>query len=373
MHPTRLSYDTIVVGAGQAGLSTGYFLKKQGRDFVILDANTRIGDSWRQRWDSLRLFSPNRYNGLAGMPFPGPAFGFPTKDEMADYLEAYAARFALPVQMGMRVDRLWRHGERFVLDAGTTRFEAANVVVAMANYQKPRIPPFARELDPAKLQMHSSEYRNPGQLRDGGVLIVGAGNSGAEIALEAARSHPTWLAGQESGHIPFRIQSGFARLAIPVLFRIVFHRLLTTGTPIGRSVRPKFISKGLVLIRVKPQDLAAAGVQRTARVVGVRGGRPLLGDGRVLDVANVIWSTGYHAGFAWIDLPALEGEEPRQERGAALDVPGLYFVGQHFLYAASSSQIHGVGRDAEYVVRMIAARQVRGQHSASAEAQRVVA
>ncbi len=373
MHQTRLSYDTIVIGGGQAGLSTGYILKKQGRDFIILDANNRIGDAWRQRWDSLHLFSPNKYNGLAGMPFPGPAFGFPTKDEMADYLEAYAARFALPVQLGVRVERLWRQGERFVLDAGHARFEAANVVVAMASYQKPRIPPFARDLDPAILQMHSSEYRSPGQLRNGAVLIVGVGNSGAEIALEAARSHPTWLAGREIGHVPFRIDRPIARLMIPVLFRIVFHRILTTGTPIGRKARPKFISQALPLIRVKPQDLAAAGVQRTGRVAGVRDGKPELEDGRVLDVANVIWSTGYHAGFSWIDLPVLRGDEPRQERGVAVGMPGLYFVGQHFLYAASSSQIHGVGRDAEYVARRIAARRLRAQHSTNVDTQRVTA
>jgi putative flavoprotein involved in K+ transport len=357
MSPTKFSYDTIIIGGGQAGLSTGYFLKRQRRDFVILDANDRIGDAWRQRWDSLRLFTPNQFNGLAGMPFPGPAHGFPTKDEMGNFLEAYAARYQLPVLTGVRVDRLSRTGGRFVLRGGDQQFEADNIVVAMASYQKARIPAFARELDPAIVQLHSSDYRNPGQLRDGTVLIVGAGNSGAEIALEVVRGHPTWLAGRDTGHVPFRIESGVAQLIlIRLVLRGLFHRVLTTRTPVGRKARPKMITKGMPLVRVKPQDLAAAGVQRVARVAGVRDGKPVLEDRRVLDVANVIWSTGYHAGFSWIDLPAVEGEEPRQERGVAVDVPGLYFVGQHFLYAVSSSQLHGVGRDAEHVARMIAAQ-----------------
>ena len=171
--------QTVVVGAGQAGLSVGYFLARQGLPFVILDSNERIGDSWRNRWDSLRLFTPARYDGLAGMPFPAPAHSFPTKNEMADYLEAYARRFDLPVRTGVRVDGLSRQGGQYVVTAGERRFTAEHVVVAMASYQFPRIPPFADELDPATFQLHSRDYRSPDQLRDGKVLIVGAGNSGS--------------------------------------------------------------------------------------------------------------------------------------------------------------------------------------------------
>src|SRR5262245_53690367 len=163
---------TIVIGGGQAGLSVGYYLKRQGRPFVILEANQRIGDTWRRRWDSLRLFTPARFDGLVGMPFPAPAYSFPTKDEMGDYLERYAARFDLPVRTGVKVDRLTREGRFYVITAGERRFEAEHVVVAMANYQVPRVPPFAGELDPGIVQLHSFDYRNPGQLREGPVLIV---------------------------------------------------------------------------------------------------------------------------------------------------------------------------------------------------------
>ena len=207
------SYDTIIIGGSQAGLATGYYLQQQGRNFVILDANKRIGDSWRKRWNSLRLFTPARYDGLPGMPFPAPAHAFPTKDEMADYLEAYATRFDLPVRTGVKVDCLSRQGDRFIVTAGDLRFEAEHVVVAMSNWQRPRVPPFAQELDPGIVQLHSSEYQNPSQLRDGGVLIVGAGNSGSEIALETAPGHPTWLSGRDTGHLPFRIDGVAARIS----------------------------------------------------------------------------------------------------------------------------------------------------------------
>jgi putative flavoprotein involved in K+ transport len=360
-------FDVIVIGAGQAGLSVGYYLAKRGVKFVILDGNERVGDSWRNRWDSLRLFTTARFDGLVGMPFPAPPRYFPTKDEMADYLESYAKHFGLPVRNRVRVERLSRKGDRYILEAGGRRFEAAQVVVAMASYQKPRIPAFAKELDPGIAQLHSSEYRNLAQLREGGVLIVGAGNSGAEIAVETARRHTTWMSGRDVGQVPFRVNRFFSQIVLlPILFRLVFHRLLTLGTPLGRKARPRIVSQGGLLIRVKRLDLQAAGVQRVPRLAGVRDGKPVLEDGRVLDVANVIWATGFHPGFSWIDLPALdEHGEPKQERGVVASQPGLYFVGLHFLYAMSSTMIHGVARDAKYVADAVRRRasETRKAHS----------
>ena len=217
--------ETIIVGGGQAGLSVGYHLSRLGMPFLIVEANDRIGDSWRKRWDSLRLFTPAQFDGLDGMPFPAPAHAFPTKDEMADYLESYAAKFKLPVRTGVKVDRLSKRGDKFVISAGDHRFEANSVVVAMANFQSPRVPSFASGISPAIVQLHSSEYRNPSQLREGSVLVAGAGNSGAEIAIEVARSHRTWMSGRQTGQVPFRIDSLVARMIlVPFLFRVVFHR-----------------------------------------------------------------------------------------------------------------------------------------------------
>ena len=348
----------------------GYYLARRGLPFVILDASPRIGDAWRNRWDSLRLFTPARYDGLAGMPFPGPAQAFPTKDQMADYLESYAERFDLPVSSGVKVDGLWRQGGRYFLTAGGRRFEAEHVVVAMARYQRPKVPRFARELDPAIVQFHSLEYRNPSQLREGGVLIVGAGNSGAEIAMDVARGHRTWVSGRDVGQVPFRIGGLAARLFLQrLIFRVVFHRLLTIKTPMGRKARPKVLSQGGPLIRTRPADLKAAGVERVPRVVGVRDGLPLLEDDRTLDVANVIWSTGFHSGFSWIHLPVVEEDGmPKHESGVAAGEPGLYFVGLPFIYAFSSTMIHGVGRDAERIAQVIGER-VRANAAESRGAQ----
>ncbi len=350
-------YQVVVVGAGQAGLSVGYHLAKRGVPFVILEANERVGDTWRRRWDSLRLFTTARYDGLDGMPFPAAADRFVTKDEMADYLEAYAKRFALPVRCGVRVERIERRGEHYVIETNGGRLEARHVVVAMANYQSPKVPPFAGALDPLIVQLHSSAYRNPSQLKEGGVLVVGAGNSGAEIAVEVGKSHPTWLSGRDVGHLPFRIERSLGQVLQAFLLRVVFHRVLTVDTPLGRKARPGLVAHAAPLIRVRSEDLQAAGVRRVPRTVGVEGGRPLLEDGRVLDVANVIWCTGYHPGLSWLGLPVLdEHGEPVHVRGLVPEQPGLSFVGQHFLYAMSSSMVHGVGRDAARIADAIAGR-----------------
>jgi putative flavoprotein involved in K+ transport len=367
--PGSERFETVIIGGGQAGLAAGYHLARRGLPFVILDANERIGDSWRKRWDSLHLFSPARFSGLPGMPFPAPAHSYPTKDEVADYLEAYAARFELPVQTGVRVDGLSRNGGGFVVTAGEKRFDADNVVVAMATHQIPRVPPFAPELDPGIVQLHAGEYRNPSQLQDAGVLVVGAGNTGAEIALDVVSGHPTWLSGRGTGHVPFRIETLAARhLFIPLVFRFIGHHVLTVNTPIGRKERPKILSQGAPLVRVKPKDIAAAGIERVPKTVGVRKGLPLLEDGRVLEVANVIWCTGFRPDFSWIDLPIFgeEDNEPTHERGIVAHEPGLYFVGLSFLYAMTSGFLRGVGRDADHVAKHIASRELNGRPTALA-------
>ena len=331
--------QAIVIGAGQAGLSVGYHLAKRGVSSVILEARARVGDVWRDRWDSLRLFTPARFNGLAGMPFPADGRIFPTKDEMADYLERYAERFELRVYRGVAVDRVSRVGERYIVAAKHARFEAEHVVVAMANHQRPYVPAIASQLDAGILQLHSSEYRNPTPLRSGGVLVVGAGNSGAEIAVEVARAgHTTWLSGRDMGQLPFRPSGRVGQVCMNwVMLRIALHRLR------------KLATKGMPLVRAQPRDLAAAGVERVPKTVAVSGGLPVMEDGRRLDVANVVWCTGFESGLSWVDLPVFgENSEPMHCRGIVTTEPGLYFVGL--------SLIHGVDRDAAYVAETIARR-----------------
>jgi putative flavoprotein involved in K+ transport len=354
MGPER--FETVIVGGGQAGLATGYHLARRGRPFVILDAGRRVGDPWRARWDSLRLYTPARYSGLPGWGFPADPWHYPTRDEVADYLEAYATRFELPVRNGVRVDGLTRHGDRYLVTAGERRFEADHVVVAAGAYAQPRVPEFAPELDPDILQLHSTGYRHPSQLREGGTLVVGAANSGAEIAVEVAGAHPTWLSGRHPGSEPTRAGSRLDRLFTPP-FWFFISRVLSVDTPIGRKLRPKLMGAGTPLARVKRRDITAAGIERVPRTVGTRDGLPLLEDGRVLEVANVVWCTGFRPDFGWIDLPVVDADgEPVHDRGVVASQPGLYFVGLFFLTAVSSGLVGGVGRDAERIAAAIAAR-----------------
>jgi len=348
-------YETVIIGGGQSGLSVGHYLKKQGRSFVILDAHARVGDSWRQRWDSLRLYSPAFRDGLPGMPFPAPKATYPTKDEMGDYLEAYAARFELPVRSNMVADSVSQENGHYLASAGGQRFEGDNVVVATGVFRKPYTPEFARELDPAITQLHSYEYRNLSQLQEGPVLVVGASHSGSDIAYEASSAHPVILSGTDTGQIPVPIESRRGRL----LFRglvLVGSRVLTVDTPLGRKLRPHIRHGGGPLLRYRRKDLAAAGVERVvARTVGVEGGLPVLDDGRVVEVRNVVWCTGFRPDFSWIRVPFELGDDgyPVQYRGVAASTPGLYFAGLPFLHSFASMLIAGTARDAERVARHI--------------------
>ena len=347
--------NTLVIGGGQAGLAVGYHLKRRGIPFLIVDANRRTGDSWRKRWDSLRLFTPNRFNSLPGMTIPGDGWGFPTKDELGDYLESYAQHFELPIRRGVKVDHLRRDSGRFVASAGDLTFEADNVIVAMAPYQEPKTPGFAREIDPGIVQIHARDYKNPGQLQEGGALVVGLGNSGAEIAKELIRNRRVWLSGEPSAVQPFRPEGLSGRILMPFVGPVILNRVLTTSTPMGRKVHRKMRHKAAPLMRVKPKDLVSAGVERVGRVTGVADGHPQLEDGKVLDVRNIVWCTGYGPGFSWIDLPAFDDAGGvAHARGIVDEVPGLYFVALKFQYSVLSDTLLAVGRDAGYVVDHLA-------------------
>jgi putative flavoprotein involved in K+ transport len=350
-HTSEQRFDTVVVGGGQAGLAMGYFLARQGRDFVILDAADRVGHTWLQRWDSLRLFTPAFHSGLPGMPFPAPPASVPTKDEVADYLVQYAERFALPVRLGRRVEALSRHAGGYLLRAGGERYVARHVVAATGPYHQPNIPAFAAELDPGIAQLHSSAYRNPGQLPAGDALVVGAGSSGAEIAVELAATRRTYLAGRDTGYIPLGLVHN--RLSLWLADHV-----LTTDTWLGRKMSQAHRDRGAPLVRLTRTQIAAAGVERVPRVEGVADGRPRLADGRQLDVPVVVWATGFRLDFGWIGLPIFdEGGYPMHHRGVVEAAPGLYFLGLPFQHSPTSEHVGGVGKDARHIAAHLAARQ----------------
>jgi putative flavoprotein involved in K+ transport len=349
--------ETVIIGAGQAGLATGYHLLRAGRPFVILDGESRVGDGWRHQWDTLRLFTPAWADSLPGLPQPGARWSYPTKDEFADYLESYAMHFGLPVRLASRVMSVGAFGDGYVVVTGDTRIECDNVVVCTGTFGRtPRVPDFADRLDPAIRQLHSSEYRRPSQLADGTVLVVGASHSGCDIAYEAAATHPTVMVGPDTGQIPVPFASPMLRVVFPVML-FAFTQVLTRSNPLGRKARENFRHGGPRL-RVQLRDLAERGVEWVpGRVAEVVDGRPVLDDGRTIDARTVVWCTGFRQVFDWVHVPAFDEEGwPREYRGVVDDVPGLYFCGIQFQYAAASMIIHGVGRDAAHVAGLIASR-----------------
>lgn len=366
---TEQQLGSVVIGGSQAGLAVGYHLRQRGLPFVILDENDRVGAAWRKRWDSLRLFTPGRYNGLPGMPFPGSPGAYPTKDETADYLDAYARAFELPVRTGVKVDRLAKTGDRFEVTCGQQALSAENVVVATGAFNNPRVPSFARELDQSIVQLHSKEYRNPSQIQKGAVLVVGAGNSGAEIAMELAPHHQTWLSGPDTGQEPARAGTRLDHLLTPMMWFVATR--LTVKTALGRKLRDHFLDppRGIPLGRVRRKDFAPAGIERVPRMTGVKNGNPILENGRVLEVSNVIWCTGYAPNYNWIDLslPSHNGL-PVHDRGIVDACPGLYFIGLLFLYSLSSALVGGVGRDAEHIVDHIVSTRLSKKDDAAARA-----
>jgi putative flavoprotein involved in K+ transport len=352
---TTQSIDTLIIGAGQAGLATGYHLRRLGRECLIVDGNQRVGDNWREHYDSLRLYTPLKYCSLPGLEFPGEPWAYPTKDDVADYLESYALHFDLPIRMQTRVEGLAQRGDHFVADLGDDIIQSANVVVATGTFGRtPNIPAFAEQLDPAIRQLHSSEYKHPEQLAPGSVLVVGASHSGCDIALELAAGRPTILVGRDCGQVPVEWDSKRIRVAMPIM-TFLFRHVLTRRNPIVRSKLHEFRSHGGPMLRVKRHHLTEREVERIeARVSGVRDGKPELADGQVVDVANVVWSTGFRQDFGWIDIPVFgDGGWPDEYRGVVEPVPGLFFCGLSFQYAFSSMLLPGIGRDAAYVARSI--------------------
>lgn len=347
-------FHTVIIGGGQAGLAVGYFLAGQGKSFIILDENSHTGDSWRKRWDSLRLFTPSKFNNLPGMPFPKPKNYLPTKSEVADYLEEYAGHFNLPIRHGVKVRQLSRNGRGYHISTDTGNFLAENVIVATGPFQKPYTPAFARDLDPAILQIHSSAYCNPESIPARSILVVGAGNSGAEISLELAHAgREVRLAGRDVGRIP--ANSPLGRAFDGRLIWWVMGNVLNVKTPIGRKVRSGELHHGTPLGRATRQEIIQAGVELTPRVAGLRSGKPQLEDGRILPVDGVLWATGFRPDYSWINLPVFDKHGfPNHWRGVVEGAPGLYFIGLLFQTALNSSLLGGVGADAAYIAKQIA-------------------
>jgi putative flavoprotein involved in K+ transport len=344
---SREHFDVVVVGGGQAGLAMGYFLARQGRRFVILEAADAIGAAWRSRWDSLVLFTPRRYSALAELAFAGDPDGYPTRDEVLAYLEQYAASFELPIELNSAVRSLTAKDGMFVVALDDRQIEADQVVVATGPFQVPLVPAVASQLAPEVFQTHSTGYMRPSDVPQGNVLVVGGGNTGYQIAKELSSTHGVTLAvGSRQKPLPQR-----------VLGRDLFWWLTKTGL-IKKTVDSRIgrrLQHSDTLIGSSPRELRKRyGIDMKPRVVGASGRVISFADGSQLEVDAVIWATGYRSDYAWIEPPVPVADGRVQHRRGVTDVGGLYFLGLSWQHTRGSALIGWVKDDAEFIAEQIA-------------------
>ena len=345
--------DTAVIGAGAAGLTVGRRLAARGIRFELFDEHARVGDSWRERYRSLRLFTPRGFASLPGLRLDVGPFAYPTGEQFGDYLERYADHFHLPVRTSARVTGATRDPDgRFRLElADGDEVFADRLIVTSGAHRRPVVPRFADELDPSIRQLHSIDYRGPEQFAQGPVLVVGAANSGTDVALDAARAgHSVTIAGRHPGHVPVDIDTPIGNLASRLFLRHL--RGITIDSEQGRRMREAERHHGVMLVRNSLRDLERAGVTQVGRVRGVEAGHPVLDDGRTVDAATVVWCTGSRPDLSWLHVDGLIGAdgEPETRRGIVDGCPGLAFVGMEFQYSVASATLTGMDRDAEFVV-----------------------
>ncbi|RJT07533.1 NAD(P)/FAD-dependent oxidoreductase [Halococcus sp. IIIV-5B] len=346
--------DVVIIGGGQSGLATGYYLTQRNIEYVILEASGRVGDSWRHRWDSLRLFTQAKNSSLPGMRFPSNPESYPTKDEVANYLESYVSCFSLPVRLDTRVKGVDRAGERYRVETDDGVYHAKQVIIATGPFLDPSRPTFSEDIGDAIDDYHSSEYMNPSHFEtDGDILVVGAGNAGTEIALElACTGRRTLLAGPSVGYVPMRVfNSRF--------FWWLATNLLTAENVVCRMIENYSRSHGDPLVRYSESTAKQANVERVGRVTGVEAGYPVIESGQRLNVSGVVWATGFDLNYEWLNIPGLEIDSdgyPIHDRGIVPGELGLYFVGLPYQTTLVSASLGGVGVDADRIASTVAQR-----------------
>ncbi|MGG1397615.1 NAD(P)/FAD-dependent oxidoreductase [Bacillus salipaludis] len=343
-----MEYDVVIIGAGQAGLSMGYFLKQSGISFLILDNQSRAGDVWRNRYDSLVLFTPRLYSSLPGLPLGGDPSGFPTKDEIADYLEQYAQTFDLPIRFNIDIQKIRKENNIFAISTNKLTIKTKRIVIATGPFHTPRIPPFAKVFSNELTQLHSSEYKDQSQLQEGPVLVVGGGNSGAQIAVELSENNETYLSvSQKIRFMPLKFAGKsifwwFDKLGILRADRHSFigKKIQSQGDPVfGYELKEKIKNRS-VIVKSRTKSIHKNEIQ--------------FEDHTSIMVNNIIWATGFTPNYRWIEIPNLlnPNGEVNHKRGVT-EIDGLFFLGLPWQHRRGSALLLGVGEDAEYLYKYI--------------------
>jgi putative flavoprotein involved in K+ transport len=340
--------QVVVVGGSQAGMAIGYYLTQQESGFTILEAAEEPAAAWRERWDSLRLFTSVRYDSLPGLAFPGDPDSYPGRDDVVAYLTDYARRFELPIEYSSRVRCIRKPNGSYFVELDDRTYQADQVVVATGPFQEPFVPPIAKGLGPEVAQLHSTGYRSPRDIPEGRVLVVGGGNTGYQIAEELADSYEVHLSiGSRQTPLPQRVlgRDLFWYLDKTGLIR------KTTASRIGRRLQQKEDT----LIGSSPRGLRRRGVELHGRAVDAAGSTVSFSDGTKLDVRSVIWATGFRLDHSWIDVPVFDERRRIVHQRGVTSSPGLYFLGLPWQHTRGSALLGWVRDDAEYLAREISA------------------
>src|SRR4051794_19374856 len=339
--------DAIVVGGGQAGLAIGYYLAEQGRDFSILEAAAQPAAAWRDRWDSLRLFTPVRYDSLPGKPFPGDPDGYPGRDDVVAYLTDYARDFDLPVELNSRVRGVRAADGGYLVELDDRAIGAEQVVIATGPWQIPIVPAIAERLEPSVMQFHSTAYRNPHQIADGPVLVVGGGNTGYQIAEELVRAHDVHLSvGARQTPLPQRI------LGRDLFTYLEALRLIRA--PVSSRLGSRLQKKGETLVGSSPRAARRQGIRLCGRTVDVSGRDVHFADGATVSPTAVIWATGFRLDHSFVDAPVFDSAGALVHERGVTTSEGLYFLGLLWQHTRGSALLGWVKDDAEFIAQRIA-------------------
>jgi putative flavoprotein involved in K+ transport len=343
-----MNYDVIIIGGGQAGLSIGYFLKNCNLSFIILEKTSEIGEVWRNRYDSLKLFTPRYFSSLPGLNLSGNPNNYPTKDEIADYLSKYAATFSLPIQTDTTVEGLYKLKEGFKVITNRGELTTNIVVVATGPFQKPFLPEISNSLSDKVLQIHSSKYKNPLQLNNGSVLVVGGGNSGAQIAVELSKEREVFLS---IGHQMKFLPQDIGKKSIFWYFNKLGIYSASYKTMVGKFIK----NQPDPIFGMELKKLINSGkIKLKTRTVSVENDTIEFDDNSSLRTNNIVWSTGFKMDYSWIKITEALNEKgmPLHQRGVT-QIAGLYFLGIPWQFSRGSALIQGVGTDANHLINQI--------------------